>query len=408
MNIKKNNILYPSVKQLNDTFSFQLKQLSALYSENTGNIIFTTAIHKYLLHPNNKLDITYFNKDFLFSPNLDQLSDNINNNYNYVILPAANWIRKNNDVFFLRITNIIKKIKVPVIIIGLGAQSDVNYSFDFLKDQNSTQCVREFISAVYNTNGSFALRGYFTAEVFEKLGFTDYTVTGCPSLFYNGKDLTVDIPKLTEKDLKPIINGNQFLTSNHWTFCHNILYKKYSNSIFIDQDKLLPFLIEPIKNPINKTALELYIKNRLKIYGDFYPWYDFIKKNHYNFSFGSRVHGNFVSILANIPSLIHIIDSRTRELSEYFEIPTIKDKDINSPEKFDLYKLYQNLDYTNFNKNFNKKFDIMKSFFNKINLDTTLDANPSFDAHVARIKYGKHSPSFYQKLLMRKELKNLK
>lgn len=56
---------------------------------------------------------------------------------------------------------------------------------------------KRFISTIYKTGGQFALRGWFTAEFFKKLGFDNPAVVGCPSLYQLGRNLKITKKKLT-------------------------------------------------------------------------------------------------------------------------------------------------------------------------------------------------------------------
>ena len=57
-----------------------------------------------------------------------------------------------------------------------------------------------------------------------------------------------------------------------------------------------------------------------------------------DFIFGTRIHGNIVSLLAGTPSMVFAHDSRTLELSRYFEIPHRLISDVHpDTDAADLY-----------------------------------------------------------------------
>jgi hypothetical protein len=91
-----------------------------------------------------------------------------------------------------------------------------------------------FIKSIYATGGEFCLRGYYSKEFFDKLGFHDAVVTGCPSLFQRGKDLKVEYEKITKDQLKPALNGD-------FELCKKPLKDYYSGAYF-DQGKFYPVL----------------------------------------------------------------------------------------------------------------------------------------------------------------------
>ena len=94
---------------------------------------------------------------------------------------------------------------------------------------------KRFIETVYRSGGDFALRGYFTAEFFEKLGFHDLNVVGCPSLFQLGNQLKVSDDKVAKEQFKVAVNGNAEIALP--------LLKRY-NSIYYDQDYLFDLLYD--------------------------------------------------------------------------------------------------------------------------------------------------------------------
>lgn len=99
----------------------------------------------------------------------------------------------------------------------------------------------------------------------------------------------------------------------------------------------------------------------------------------YNFSFGERIHGNIMSILVGMPAYLLAIDSRTRELAEYNNIPYLKITDIDNLNDLDIYDLYLKADYTDFNKNYSHNFDKFKTFFDSIVPNNLLNTKTDFD-----------------------------
>ncbi len=131
------------------------------------------------------------------------------NDYNGLMILPAN-ILSASSVYKLKYwTDTIRNIKLPVYVVGLGAQSHYNYSFDFLKPIKKE--AYEFIKTILDSGGRIGLRGYFTQEAICKLGFRDddSDVIGCPSIFINGKDLNITLPQLAEEEIIPMLNGNQ-------------------------------------------------------------------------------------------------------------------------------------------------------------------------------------------------------
>ena len=233
----------------------------------------------------------------------------INSNYDLVVAPMANIFSEYCYDSLGRIAELYEQIRVPVFVIACGAQAA---SYDDLK--RLCEIIREpatrFIKAIHNTGGEFALRGYFTKELFNMLGFSSVgVVTGCPSLFQLGRDLKINSKKVSIEDLKPVFNG----TPKNFTKA----MKEIPDSIFIDQHDMFKILYD--KNFIancDYPALKqfhlshgLYVakclaENRIALIPDMNDWRNFLISNKYNYSIGGRIHGNTMSIWAEKPSQI--------------------------------------------------------------------------------------------------------
>jgi hypothetical protein len=301
----------------------------------------------------------------------DLTPDYINNNFDCVLLPLANCFYKGWIKYLEKRTSYIEKIKIPVYVIACGIQADSYDEIDGLVEDLKTPATK-FIKSVYDTGGEFALRGYFTEEFFYRLGFKDAVVTGCPSLFQMGRDLSISNDKASKSDFTAAING---------TFKLPITRKNIKIVDFVCQDKYGKFLYDPeyIKNnPFTLRRILKYVKrgdydfvqaladNRIKLFADTQQWMSYYVQNDVNFSFGSRIHGTIMPILSGVPSLCYTMDARTREMTEFFDIPHIKpSEDLKNK---DLYDWYLETDYSKFNENYPKKFDAYESFLRKCGL----------------------------------------
>ena len=250
----------------------------------------------------------------------------------------------------------LKEIKIPFHFIGVGAQSK-KYTTDKLASKIKKEGYA-FIRSILNTGGNIGVRGYYTAEVIKNLGFSknDFHILGCPSFFMNGPDIRID--KRNIQELKPIFNGNKFWFNSD--FHH--YFEDHPEGIFICQDKLLydlSYFNSDIASYLQGSLFyNLCKEKRVRLYTDLIPWINEIKNENFNFSIGSRIHGTIASLLAGIPACIDVIDSRTKELAEFFEIPKAT---LNSPN-IPLMDIYSNLDFSKFNKNFKNKFHNFKNF----------------------------------------------
>lgn len=291
--------------------------------------------------------------------------DFINQNFDLIIYPMANIFGVEYAGALDAISEMFEKINIPTYIISCGVQTK---TYDDLSDLINIIKLpsKRFITAIKNTGGNFALRGHFTNEFFRKLGFNDAVVTGCPSLYQLGRNLTIDNNKVSEKNFKPILNGN-------YISCKKYL-ERYHDSIFIDQDCYINLFIElekitcKDKLSINdfKTILYNYgtqelnyvLSKRIHVFSNMPVWRNEIIENKFNFSYGGRIHGSIMSILSGVPALLVPIDSRIREMGEFFDIPI----DYSFSNNSNLYEKYLKVDYKKFNETYNEKFDNYQKF----------------------------------------------
>lgn len=292
--------------------------------------------------------------------------DEINGIYDFIILPMANIFYKGYVEAMQGLTAIFERIKIPIYVIACGVQAD---SYDCLESVISEigAVSSKFIRAIYNTGGEFALRGFFTKEFFSKLGFHDAVVTGCPSLYQLGSDFRVGTSKQASYELKPVFNGRVAQLAQ--------VLKAYPNSVFIDQCDYYQCLYQPdylaqtglrfMKNFVerfDRYSATLLSQNRIVMIADMNEWSYYLKKNGFNYSLGSRIHGTIMAILSGIPSTILCCDSRTREMAEFFDIPNYVTNFGHMISVDELLKLYEQNDYARFNQTFSDKFQNFEKF----------------------------------------------
>lgn len=305
----------------------------------------------------------------------------INSTYDCVLLPLANCFYAGWMKYMKIRTQHIRKIKIPVYVIACGVQADSYDDLNSLVETIKTPAT-EFINAVYATGGEFALRGYFTAEFFEKLGFHNVVVTGCPSLFQMGRELIISNEKVEREQFKATINGTFRLPikkddidkSNF--ICQSTYGNLLYDSIYF-KDK--PFTLRRILRDIRRRDYEIIkaiADNRIHLFADTQQWMSYFIQNEIAFSFGSRIHGTVMPILSGVPSLLYSCDARTREMAEFFDIPYMLPK--KEMKRYDMYELYCDTNYDKFNKNFAEKFDNYEKFLRKCGLVDTINSENVF------------------------------
>ena len=336
---------------------------------NSGNNVFQYSLQQILC--GNNLDVIT-RLPAVTGEGADACYERINDEYKALVIAPANLLSQKAANGHLQYwADIIRRLRIPVYVIGLGAQSDYENSLSFL--EGCQDAAKDFLAAVFDGGGRVGTRGYFTQEVITKLGFSDCSceVIGCPSIFLRGGNLQIKKADLRPEELIPAVNGTPVWRSpgiEKW-------FSRYPQAYFVDQDKFCRLLYYPedlgrkeLKFLAqNKLWTDLYQNARLKFYADYASWIAGFREYRTNFSIGSRIHGNIVALQEQTPAYILATDSRVRELAEYFEIPTGK-LPAHLP---DIYECYQKADYTVFNRNFKKKYDCFCNFMSKCGLSVT-------------------------------------
>lgn len=327
-----------------------VKQKYSGISPNWANRLWLQGIYSEIYTQENQYD--FFSNDMS--------CDYINVNYDLIILPMANIFWVGHKKALERLSAIFEQIHIPTFVIACGVQAD---SYDDLEMliENLREPASRFITAIYNTGGEFALRGYFTKEFFDKLGFRSAVVTGCPSLFQCGRSLAIHNQCVEAEQFKVAFNGRMEGVA-HLLFL-------YPKSEYFDQHNYFDLIYcrDILGNGGKKALKSLVIEHgfdavllaaelRLNLFPDMREWYHYLREQKFNFSFGSRIHGNVMSVLSGIPSVVWTCDSRTREMAEFFDIPYVR----NIPK--DIYKCYLDADYTKFNASFKHRFDDFEKF----------------------------------------------
>ena len=330
---------------------------------NIGNKVWIQGIVSTLSTEDNEL--------YFYNP--AETWEEINSKYDKIVYSAANMISPYFKTLIKQVADIFYNSKIPVYVISIGAQSDNYDGIELLVSQIKDETAH-FIDSIYSTGGEIACRGNYTKEVLDRVASNTAQVIGCPSLYQNGRNLKIT---KSNKLNKIAINGNFPLNS--------FVFEKFPGSVYFDQDMWLrytynlshnnnlQYLAEMISQR-GRTATESFLYDRIKIFYDVPEWRRYLTDNKFDLSIGSRIHGNIISLLANIPSVVFTIDSRTQEIAEYYNIPTI-----NTVSDYEhLQDLFDSLNYDDFNSCFPSKFDKYESFLIKCGLVKSVNQNNSF------------------------------
>ncbi len=352
-----------------------------LIAVNAGNLVFSTAAYKILETADTRITVDRFVID-------PSDADRINERYDAYVIPLANAFRLSFEPVLIRMTQLIRRLRIPVVILGVGSQSNVRH--DSKRLDPIEPAVRDFVAAVLDRSPSIGVRGELTMDYLHRLGFRDVEVIGCPSMFIHGDRMAIEkrVPTL-ERDARLAINVSPYVKAMGPVVQHHV--ERYPNLTYVPQDlDSLELLLwgedgEPVDpadpRPVH-LAHPLFRDDKVRFFVDPWPWFAHLAAQ--DFSFGTRIHGNIAALIAGTPSYVLAHDSRTLELVRYFEIPHRLVTDVTS--ETDAAELYAEADYGPLNRGHAGRFATFTGYLDRHGLDHIFRApapDPDFDARMA-------------------------
>lgn len=332
---------------------------------NVGNLVYQYSVFRTLMTKDTTITPDYYDYD-------PKYADEINEKYDAYIIPLADAFREEFVPSLRKYTKLIKKLKIPVVVIGVGLRAPfepkLNEGFPFDKD------VKEFVQAVLEKSSIIGLRGEITSKYLTRLGFRegiDHTVIGCPSMYAFGRELNIRETNIT-KDSIISVNSSRLSPKNVLDFITRGM-EEYPNHYFIPQwmkeMRLVyagaPAIAKSSDNYPVKMTDPTYMNDRVRYFLNVPTWLDFLRTA--DLSFGARLHGNITATIAGTPSILIPKDARMRELAEYHQLTHVMAHDIT--EKTRLSDLIESADFQAPVKNQAKNFDHFIDFLNKNGLD---------------------------------------
>ncbi|MDT0530842.1 polysaccharide pyruvyl transferase family protein [Micromonospora sp. DSM 115977] len=348
--------------------------------ENNGNLVFSHAAHKLLRTATAEIAST----EFKVNP---RDADMINERYDVYVVPLANAFRRSYAHRVEAMTKLIERLRIPVVVLGVGVQTDVHGDREYLRPIDDV--VTRFVRAVLDRSPSIGVRGEITEGYLRTLGFSAVDVIGCPSMFLHADNLRVEKRKtaLAPDDrlaltVSPYVKSMAKIITRH--------HERYPNLRYLPQDlKTLGTLLygdapedrgKSSAIPIH-TSHPLFTEDKVRMFVDPWTWMDYLSG--FDFAFGTRIHGTITALVAGTPGYLFAHDSRTLELARYFDIPHRVMKDV--PADVDAAQLYDEADYTALNDGHKARYETMLAFLAKHDLGNAFadgDSAARFDAQV--------------------------
>ena len=290
-----------------------------LLGGNNGNYLFSDAVVASLSTPG--VEVTCWTLEEMLAE-VGTLDDR----FDQLVLPFANAFRPGYVGYLHDYRTLLSQVQVPVTVLGIGAQSSLDYSIEPLEPLADE--VSLFVRAVLEHSPSIGVRGEFTADYLRGLGFSEVEVIGCPSMFTFG-------PHLPEPSAPGPLGDDARIALNltpHRPFPPgwlDLLVDRYPRLTYFPQsrkdlammmtgDSPDTFVAAPDGFP-NRADHRLFTQAAAHYHLDSRTWVEDLAG--FDFALGMRIHGNVAAILAGTPAHVVAHDSRTRELAEYFELP---------------------------------------------------------------------------------------
>ncbi|MBC2186155.1 polysaccharide pyruvyl transferase family protein [Listeria sp. FSL L7-0253] len=288
---------------------------------NNGNLAYQYSIYRALWND----DVEIHADGLSSNPNL---AEKINENYDLYVMPLADAFRDDFRPILRNYTQLIHKLKIPVVVTGVGLRANYEPQLDegFAFDEDVTN----FVKAVLEKSAQIGVRGQITADYLKKLGFNDdldFRVIGCPSLYTFGREIKIRDLHLTHQS-SIAINASPTSSETAIQFLNNLIttYKDYHFiPQHLDEFHLMyaggPDITSDIKGYPTNIEHKYYQEGRVKYFTSMPSWYDFVKN--IDFSIGSRLHGNVIPTIVGTPNISFVQDARMRELASYHALPHV-------------------------------------------------------------------------------------
>jgi len=301
--------------------------------ENTGNFI-----HGYSarLMVENPVNITNLDPS-------DAELEAMEAEFTHLSFVAATTVVVNNvDVkapAHLKMARIIERLKLPVVVFGLGSQSRLGQS---VQDAQVGEDTLAFLRVLSEHSETIAVRGEFTADLCRSYGVTNVEVLGCQSCFMS---MTPDF-RFPEISGTPDLSRSVVNVTYHSQEVALLNEAMAANAHFIGQSSHfeyalrtvgtaatlddLPVEVRQLATPgmvnilsdgrLDLARFQNWVKQRFHQFYDVPAWLRFLSDG-VAFSVGTRFHGNMASLQAGVPALWIVHDNRTKEFCEYLGLP---------------------------------------------------------------------------------------
>lgn len=262
------------------------------------------------------------------------------------ILTLANQLGPHADFGYL--AKHFSQLSVPLVGIGLGAQSDIQGSIPGVPE-GTLSWIREIQRRSAFGAANVGVRGEFTLEVLDRYGLAERAVvTGCPTLFISpNRSLGASIAER----FRSAGLGRVAVAAGHHGWAHLARLERslvaiatLSGGDYIVQSPIelvtlaregascLPEVVcarlnEYILPSAGAREFDSWAARHARVFFSAPAWMEFLRK--FDFVVGARIHGVMLALQAGIPGLCIAHDSRTLELCQLMKVPHVAASEVS-------------------------------------------------------------------------------
>ncbi|UZF90754.1 polysaccharide pyruvyl transferase family protein [Bosea sp. NBC_00550] len=312
--------------------------------------------------------------------------DRFNAEYDYVFLRGSNYIHAQMN--WSRTAEVLRRLKLPVIAFGIGAQAPVSGKLELSED---TKTVLKLIS---DSTASLGVRGTYSAEVLNDLGIRNVRIIGCPTAFRNNNpDLAIRLPALEQVKtagvtLRREVSKTYAQDIKRYLTFHRSLVKAMADRFEVtlmsqgevEEKKLALGTPEQKAQAMaalrdNAWARDWYLDEQVEglyqsrmFYSDVVAEYERLVRG-LDLVLGYRLHGNLMALANGTPSIYFTYDSRTVEFADTFKIPSV---DVFSGQDFRLEDYWEQSRFDRFNAAYAQVYGRMRDFLVENRVDNKM------------------------------------
>lgn len=299
---------------------------------NTGNLLFINALVRQVQH--DKATFGYgIDVDF------------VNQSVDLIVIPAANWLQPGTDLTGW--WRALRDTTPPIIMAGIGAHS---LSFEHVPKLRPGTV--RFMQMVSDRSKVISTRGHYTTKVLKHYGFENAVTTGCPSLFTH---CTPDFPEVRQSSdfrmsqvaiqaTRHAISEDRKIYETGRAHIERTLFQaaRFSSAHYIFQSEReeVPLVLGRASSELTEQQIENLLFyygvgtlddlggffKRSRVFFEIDEWFAFLRTM--SFSIGSRLHGCIAALTAGTEACLLTHDTRTRELAEFAQLPSIEAGDL--------------------------------------------------------------------------------